>query len=192
MKLFQSFILAFVCCVFSTFCSASDVYQLDPNHTYVLWSVNHFGFSHPSGKWLANGTITLDEKKPQDSKLDVTINLAELATGIPAFDKHIKSKEFLDTAQFATATYKSNKIILEGKDKAKVEGTLTFHGIAKPVTLNVKLNKKGINPITQKETLGFTATATLKRTDFGVGAYAPNVSDEVKLMIEAEASKDKA
>lgn len=168
---------------------AAETYTIDPNHSYVLWHVNHFGFSNPSGKWLAEGTIEVDEKKPQDAKLNVKINTANINTGIPKLDEHLKGTEFFDVAQYPTATFVSNKIQLTGKNTAKITGTLTVHGVSKPVTLDVKLNKVGISPITDKKTAGFTATGKLKRSDFGISAYLPGLGDEVKLDIEAEAYK---
>lgn len=173
---------------FSAAFAESQTYTLDPTHTYVLWHINHFGFSNPSGKWMADGTLVLDEAKPQDSKLNVTIPLAALTTGIPKLDEHLNSKDFFDVAQFPVATFVSNKVELTGKDSAKVFGTLSVHGVSKPVVLNVTLNKIGVSPITQKKTAGFTATAELKRSDFGITKYLPGLGDEVKINIEAEAA----
>ena len=154
----------------------------------MLWHVSHFGFSSPSGKWLANGTLILDETKPQNSKVDVTIQMDSLSTGIEKLDKHLKSKDFFDASQFPTATFVSNKVSVTGKKTAKVYGTLTVHGVSKPVVLDVTLNKMGVGPISNKKTVGFTAKTELKRSDFGVKAYLPGLSDLVKINIEAEAN----
>ncbi len=164
-----------------------QTYTLDPGHTYVLWHINHFGFSNPSGKWMADGTLILDEAKPQDSKLNVNIHLAGLTTGIPKLDEHLNSPDFFDATKFPVATYVSDKVVLTGKDTAKVYGNLNVHGISKPVILDVKLNKIGVSPITQKKTAGFTATAELNRSDFGISKYLPGLGDAVKINIEAEA-----
>lgn len=168
---------------------AAETYTLDPGHSYVLWRISHFGFSNPSGKWYANGTVLLDEKKPQNSKVNVTIDTATINTGILELDKHLKSKDFFDVEQFPTATFVSNKVEIIGKDHAKVFGTLTLHGVSKPIVLNVKLNKLGMNPISNKITAGFSATTTLKRSEFGIKAYLPNLGDDVKIDIETEANK---
>jgi polyisoprenoid-binding protein YceI len=164
-------------------------YILDNTHSYVLFHINHFGFSNPSGKWMVDGTVALDKDKPQNSKVDVTIQLATLTTGVPLLDTHLKSKEFFDTDQYPTATFVSDKVTMEGKDKAKVHGILTLHGVSKPVTLAVTLNKIGTNPITEKETAGFSATAKLKRSDFDITNFLPSVGDDVVLDIQAEAGK---
>ncbi len=168
--------------------NAAETYTLDPTHTYVLWHINHFGFSNPSGKWMAEGTLVLDEAKPQNSKVTATIHMNELSTGLAKLDEHLKDKDFFDVAQFPTATFTSQKVVMTGKDSATVSGTLTLHGVTKPVTLHVKLNKAGMSPITNKKTVGFTATAELKRSDFDIKAYLPNLGDNVKINIESEAS----
>ena len=187
-KLLVSFfvLLAFF---FTANIQAADKYTLDPTHTYVLWHISHFGFSNPSGKWMAQGTLLLDEKKPQDSKLDVTIHTAELSTGLAELDDHLKGELFFDVKKYPTATYVSNKIVMISKTSAKVYGTLTVHGVSKPVMLNVKLNKIDNNPFTDKRTAGFTATTTLKRSDFGMTTLLPSLGDEVTLSIESEAYK---
>lgn len=169
--------------------AAAEKYILDPAHTYVFWQVNHFGFSHPSGKWMADGTLTIDQEKPEEGKLDVTIKVANIVTGIPKFDSHLKSADFFDVAKYPTATFKSTKITVTGKDTAEVTGDLTLHGVTKPVTLDVKLNKLDNSPITQKMTAGFSATTTIKRSDFGLDKFAPGVSDDAMVAIESEASK---
>jgi polyisoprenoid-binding protein YceI len=187
-KLLCASVAALACLLpFSTSANAdTETYQLDPNHTYVLWHINHFGFSNPSGKWLANGTLNIDEKKPQDSKVNVTINVASIDTGIPALDEHLKTKAFFDAQQFPTATFVSDKVTVTGKDTAKVAGMLTVHGVTKPVTLDVTLNKIGINPISEKKAIGFSAKTAIKRSDFGMDTLEPGLGDEVKINIEAE------
>jgi polyisoprenoid-binding protein YceI len=166
--------------------AAPETFQLDPNHTFVLWHINHFGFSNPTGKWLADGTLILDEQKPQDSKVNVNIKVATIDTGIPKLDEHLKSKAFFDVEQFPGATFVSDKVKLTGQDTAKVTGMLTVHGVTKPVTLDVKLNKIGINPITEKKAAGFSAHTTINRADFNMDTLSPGLGDEVKIDIEAE------
>jgi polyisoprenoid-binding protein YceI len=176
-----------LCFSISTPILAQETYTLDPMHTYVLWHIDHFGFSKPSGKWMADGTLSLDKEKMQDSKVNVTIKLDDLVTGIPKLDAHLKSKDFLDVAQFPTATFVSDKVDSEDNQKAKVQGKLTVHGVTKPVTLDVTFNKMGKSPITNKETVGFSAKTQLKRSDFGINAYLPGLGDNVNIEIEGEA-----
>lgn len=167
---------------------ASETYTLDSSHTNIDFRINHFGFSSPSGKFTkAEGTLVLDEEKPENSKLNVTLSPANIVTGVEKLDEHLKSKDFFDVAQFPTATFVSNNVTLTGKEDAKVTGDLTLHGVTKPVTLQVHLNKIGTNMMKLK-TAGFSASTTLKRSDFGITAYVPNLADEVLLTVEAEAN----
>ncbi len=166
-----------------------QTFTLDPTHTYVLWRINHLGFSTQSGKWYADGTLTLDKDRPQDSKVDVTIQLANLVTGLPELDKHLKDKLFFDVNQYPVAKFVSNKVEPTSKTTAKVHGMLTLHGVTKPVVLDVTFNQEGKNPINDKETVGFSAKTTLKRSDFNITAFLPKVGDDVTIDIEAEAYK---
>ncbi|MDF3982604.1 YceI family protein [Luteibacter sp. PPL554] len=167
-------------------------YQLDPTHTMVLFSWNHFGFSNPSAD-LNNvqGTLVYDEKDPSKSSVDVTLPLSGLDTFVPKLDEHLKSADFLDATKYPNITFKSTKVSAAGKGKLKVTGDLTVHGVTKPVTLDVTVNKVGDHPMLKVPAVGFDATATLKRSDFGVGAYVPNVSDEIKVRITTEGHAEK-
>jgi polyisoprenoid-binding protein YceI len=168
---------------------AADNYTIDSSHSYVLWHISHFGFSNPSGKWLVNGNVVLDEKNPKNSKVNITIDMSGIITGIPKLDEHLKKDVFFDVEKYPTATFVSDKVTLTGKHTAKVHGVLTVHGVSKPVTLDIKLNKLDVSPITEKKTAGFTGSTTLKRSDYNITTYLPGLGDEVKIEIEAEANK---
>lgn len=171
--------------------SAADTYKLDPNHTSVIWNAVHMGFSTPHGIFpLGEGTLMLDEAAPENSKVDVTFETKNVATGIPKFDEHLRGKDFFDVDNHPTAKFVSTKVEKTGDKTAKVTGDLTMLGVTKPVTMDVTFNKKGANPMNQKPTVGFSGTTTIKRSDFGINYGIPNVSDEVELTIEAEAAMD--
>ncbi|HAT6324889.1 TPA: hypothetical protein JBD08_10925 [Legionella pneumophila subsp. pneumophila] len=187
----------FIASILAVFALTSYVYAepqtltLDNQHTYVLWKVKHLGFSTQAGKWYASGQLVLDKDNPQQSKVNVTIKVDDIVTGIPELDKHLKGKLFFDTKQFPTATFVSNRVEVMGENKAKVYGMLTLHGVTKPIILNVILNKAGINLLNDRETAGFSATTSLKRSDYGIKALIPEVGDDVEIEIEAEAYLDK-
>ncbi|HLD76506.1 MAG TPA: YceI family protein [Rickettsiales bacterium] len=165
---------------------AADRYDLDPNHTNITWSANHLGFSNPNGKFAkAEGFILLDEKNPQNSKVEVIIMTDSIITGIEKFDEHLKGKDFFAVNNFPAATFTSTEIIAKGNE-AKVFGDLTLLGITKPIMLNVVLNKIGRNQFSKKITAGFSATAIIKRSQFKMDYAIPLVSDDVKLEIEVE------
>lgn len=169
---------------------AATKLNLDDQHSYVLWSIDHLGFSKQSGKWYVKGTVLLDKEHPKKSSVEAQIDIANLVTGLPELDKHLKSKLFFDVEKYPTATFVSNKVDVTSKSTAKVEGTLTLHGVSKPVTLMVKLNHVGKNPINDKQTVGFTASTTIKRSDFGMTALLPHLGDEVAIEIGAEANQE--
>lgn len=173
--------------------AAPVTYKMDPSHTMVLFSWNHFGFSNPTANLgLGDGTIVFDDKDVSKSSVDVTLPLADLDTHVSKLDEHLKKADFFDADKYPNVTFKSTKVQAAGGNKYKVTGDLTVHGVTKPVTLDATLNKSGEHPMMKVQTVGFDATATLKRSDFGVGAYVPNVSDEIKIRITTEASVPKA
>ncbi len=184
-------VLALLAAAFITPLSAhaADSYALDPSHTTIIWEANHFGFSNPHGLLpMVEGTVTLDETTPANSMVDVTINTGLISTGNPKFDEHLKTKDFFNVGEYAKATFKSTKVEVTGEKTAKVTGNLSMLGKVQPIVLDVVFNKKGEHPFTKKPTVGFSATGVVKRTLFGMVFGAPNVSDDIKITIEAEAS----
>lgn len=168
--------------------AAPLTYKIDANHTDVIASWSHFGFSNPIAHFgKVDGFITYDPAKVGDSKVEVTIPLSGLNSHVEAFDEHLRSDDFFDAANHPNITFKSTSVKSAGKDKLAVTGDLTIKGITKSVTLDVTINKLGMQPMAKREAAGFEATTTIKRSDFGVGKYAPNVSDEVKISITTEA-----
>ncbi len=185
MKLLSKFLVFFF---IITSAQAQETYKFDENHTTVVWTANHFGFSNPSGKFTdVKGDLTLDENDPEKSSVNVTIKTDSINTGIEKFDQHLKSADFFNTANFPTAKFVSTNVAITGKNRAKVMGNLTLLGATKEVVLDVKLNRIALNPFTQKKTAGFSAVANIKRSDFNMNFGIPGVSDMVKLTIEAEA-----
>ena len=173
--------------------AAPVTYKLDPKHTNVLASWNHFGFSNPSINFgQVDGTLVYDADNVSNSSVNVTLPLSGISALADQFHDHLTSDKWLDAAKYPNATFKSTKVEAAGEGKLKVTGELTVKGVTKPVVLDVSLNKAGEHPMTKAPAIGFDATATVKRSDLGVGAYAPMVSDEVALRITTEATAPKA
>ena len=169
--------------------AAPVTYQLDPSHTMVLFSWNHFGYSNPTADLgLGEGTVVFDEQHPAHSSVEVTLPLAQLDTHVAALDEHLKKPDFLDAEKYPVVTFKSTAVQPLGGNRFKVTGNLTVHGVTKPVVLDATLNKIGPHPMSKAQSIGFDATASIKRSDFGVGAYVPNVSDELSIRITTEGS----
>ena len=164
----------------------AGTYQVDAAHTQVAWEVNHMGFSILEGMFGASdGSITVDPARPAATKLDVTFQIDQLSVTAPAFATHLKSDQIFDAAKYPTARFVSTGVTPHGADKATVTGNLTIKGITKPVTLDASFVGAGANPMNKKLNFGFSATGTVKRSDFGVGLAAPLVSDTVVLHIHA-------
>ena len=167
--------------------AVSGTYQLDPTHTDVLAQWTHFGFSQPSAHFgISDGTLVYDAADVTKSSVQVTMPITGIDSFVDKLDEHLASGDFFDAGKFPNATFKSTSVAAAGTNKLTVTGDLTIKDITKSVTLDVTLNGAGEHPMLKKQAIGFSATATIKRTDFGVGAYAPNVSDEVQLRITTE------
>ncbi|HVR81826.1 MAG TPA: YceI family protein [Luteimonas sp.] len=163
-------------------------YNLDPNHTQVEFSWNHFGFSHITGRFAkVEGNFLFDPADPTKSSIDVSIPISSIDTGVAALDEHLQSPDFFDVTQFPVATFKSSKVERIGEHDLQVSGELTIHGVSKPAVLDVTINKIGEHPMAGRAAAGFDAKATIKRSDFGIAKYVPNVSDEIAIAITTEA-----
>jgi polyisoprenoid-binding protein YceI len=167
--------------------AAPVTYKLDPTHTDVIFAWNHLGFSNPSGyAALDSGTVVFDEKNPAKSTVEVSLPISGFDTHVGKLNEEFQSAQFFDAGKFPTATFKSTKVQALGGNKFKITGDLTVHGVTKPLVLTAHLNKVGIHPMAKVQAIGFDATGMLKRSDFGVNAYVPYVSDEIKLQITTE------
>jgi polyisoprenoid-binding protein YceI len=164
---------------------AAGTYAVDTGHTQVSFTVNHFGFSQFTGQvGGTTGSLTIDPKNPAAAKLDVTIPTSGIVTTVKALDAHLATPDFFDAAQYPTARFVSTKVVAHGSH-ATITGNLTLHGVTKPVVLDTQFVGAGDNPMSKKLNFGFAATATIKRSAFGMDKYVPFVSDEVKLQINA-------
>jgi polyisoprenoid-binding protein YceI len=166
----------------------ADTYSIDAGHTQVRIQYNHLGFSNIVGLFTGvEGTLTYDAADPAKSSVSAKIPVTTLLTGVTKLDQHLQSDEFFDVAKFPHATFTSTKVEAGADGALKIHGDLEIHGVKKPVVLDAKLNKQGEHPMAKVPAVGFDATTTFKRSDFGVGLYAPNVSDEVTVEITLEA-----
>lgn len=166
----------------------ATTYTIEPDYTQGVFRWNHLGFSNPAAQFSqGQGTLEFDPANPTRASVQVTIPLSSLNTGVPALDEHLRSEDFFEVAKFPSATFRSTKVEQgAGKDRLRVTGELNLHGITRPVTLDVTVLKVGSNPRTQLPTVGFAASTTLKRSDFGLGAYVPQVSDEIQMQITSQ------
>ncbi len=168
---------------------AAGTYAVEPTHTLIGWTVNHFGFTDYFGAFGSpTGTLKLDPAKPEASSVSIDIPVTEVFTANARLTEHLKSPSFFDTTRFATAKFVSTGVTANGST-AKIAGTLTIKGITKPVVLDAKFTGAGTNPFSKKETVGFSATATIKRSDWAITYLEPIVGDEVRLNIQVAFEK---
>lgn len=182
---------ALVACILCTATASvhATPYVFEPRHSEGVMSWEHLGFSHPGAQFSRiEGTLEWNPGDPTQSKVTATIPMSGLATGVPDLDDDFRSASFFDFAKFPAATFTSTRIKKrDGMNHYAVYGDLTLHGVTRPVMLDAAINKVGINPRNQLPSIGFDATTTLKRSDFGLGRFVPQVSDEVKIALTVEA-----
>lgn len=167
--------------------ASSQTYVVDSTHTFPRFSYDHMGLSKQILRFnKTTGTVVLD-KAAKEAKVDVAIDMTSVSTGFEIFDGHIQGEDFLHTAKFPTATFKSTKVVFKGDKPVSIEGDLTIKGITKPVSLAVTSFFSGPHPMLKKDAIGANASAVISRTAFNAGKFAPGVGDEVTLDIALEA-----
>lgn len=172
--------------------SAPVDYKIDPTHTATVFSWNHFGFSTPSANFTdIQGVIKVDNAKPANSSVEVTIPLSSVNTNVAALDKEFQEEAWFNAAKYPNITFKSTKVETKDKKHFKITGDLTVKGITKPVVLDAVLNKQGEHPMAKVPAIGFNATTSFDRSAFGIGNYIPNVGDKITVNITTEATAAK-
>lgn len=166
---------------------AADRFEFDKSHTNILFYVNHLGFSDMVGVFTDyDGYFTFDPNKPEDSSIDVTLKPGGIRTSSAKLDSELQGEKFFNSEKFPTITFVSKKVNITGKDTGEVEGIATMLGVSKPVTLSVHFNKADYHPFTKDFVAGFSAKATLKRSDFGMKEYLPMVGDDIRIEVHTE------
>lgn len=166
-------------------------YTLDKPHTQILFFADHIGFSKSEGEFLDYaGTIDFDTAAPEKSKVEVTIKTASLDMGDEKWDTHLKNADFFDVEKFPEMKFISTGIEVTGEKTAKITGDLTIKGITKPVVLDTTYNKSGKHPFSGADVAGFSATTTIKRSDFGITYGAPLMGDDVEIRLEVEGTRE--
>ena len=167
----------------------SATYTIEPTHTQVFFEAKHFGTSTNRGRWdKKEGTISFD-KTAKTGKVDVTLDMASISTGIGPFDGHLKSKDFFAVEQFHTARFVGDKFTFNGDKVTSVSGELTLRGKTNPVTLTATNFNCYDNPMLKREVCGGDFEATIQRSQWGVTYGLPGIPDSVRLLIQVEAFK---
>lgn len=186
----KSLLLAAALSTSASLAFAAERYTLDSSHSQVLFSYNHLGFSTTFGMFSGfEGEIMFDQENPANSSVTVSMPTKSMFTGWEAREGHFMSEDFFGATDEDLITFVSTGIEVTGEGTANITGDLTMNDITKSVVLDAVLNQAGTNPLANKDWAGFDATTTLLRSDFGLGAFAPAVSDEVEVRISVEAAK---
>lgn len=181
-------IAALLCAPFCTVQAAPVTYQMDPTHTFVLLGRSNDGFSNPiMVASIDRGTLVFDRDAPEKSSVRLSLPVAGLNTFVPQLDIEIRSAMFFDVDKFPSIDFQSTRVQAAGNGRYTITGNLVAHGITRPVVLHARLNKAGENPMTRRQAIGFDATGTLKRSDFGLNFNIPAVSDEITLTLTMQA-----
>ena len=168
--------------------AAPQAYDLDASHSQIVFSYSHLGFSTTYGMFSGfEGQIMFDQEDPANSSVSVSMPTKSILTGWEGRFNHFMSSDFFGASDEDMVTFTSTAIEVTGDNTAMITGNLTLNNMTKSVVLDATLNQSGDNPMAGKAWAGFDATATLLRSDFGLGAFAPAASDEVEVMISIEA-----
>jgi polyisoprenoid-binding protein YceI len=166
-------------------------WRLDPVHCQVLFFADHLGFSRQMGRFTGvSGIIELDPGDWTGGRVEAEIDVASLWLGDAAWEKKMRSDDFFDAGRFPVARFTSERIDPTGEATARVHGTLTLRGVARPVVLDVTRNRVGRNTFNLKQTAGFSARTTLSRKAFGIARLPAAIADEVEVVLEIEAIRE--
>jgi len=170
--------------------AAPQAYSLDPAHSTVAFILDHMGYAKMLGRFnTVAGDIQFDKDAVDKSSVKVTIDAASVDTNHAKRDEHLRSPDFFNAKEFPKLTFTSTAIEKTGDKTGRMTGTLTLLGVSKPVVLDVTFNKDANSPVSKKDTVGFSARGTLKRSDFGMKYGVPAIGDDIALIIEVEAVK---
>lgn len=170
-----------------------EKYYFDKEHTQIFFSVNHLGFSNSTGSFQEfDGSFVFNRGEPEKSSVNVVIKTDSIEMNDAKWNEHMKNKDFFNVTAFPSMTYKSTGIEMTGEKTANIVGDLTLLGVTKPVTLAAVFNKADKHPFSNKYVAGFSATARLKRSEFGMNYGLPMVGDDVSIRIEVEGIREDA
>ena len=166
----------------------------DPAHSRLGFVVKHLTVSEIDGRFADFSVkVTTSKADYSDAQIEVTAKVASIDTDIEARDNHLRSADFFDVEKYPTLTFKSTLLKKTGKNKGKLHGNLTFHGITKPVVLDVQYFGSVINSMNNADTAGFQIVGEIKRSDFDLGSNYPEalISNKIKIIANAEFSPNK-
>ena len=167
--------------------AAPQTYVIDSSHTFPRFSYSHFGYSTQLSSFSNTQGKVVFDAEARTGSVEVEIDIKSVNTGFADFNGHLQGEDFLDTARFPKATFKSTRVVFEGDKPKAIEGQLTIKGVTKPVTLTVTSFQAMPHPMVKKPAIGANAFTQIKRSEFNAGKYVPYVGDDVRIDIAIEA-----
>ncbi|MEN8503712.1 YceI family protein [Paraburkholderia sp. DD10] len=162
-------------------------YDLDHDHCSITFDVDHFKYSRFTMRFdRKQGQLDWNEGGLQKSTAAITIDAASIDTNVPLLDKMVKSASMLDVVRYPEIRFVSTRFERTGESRGTLTGDLTIHGVTQPVTLDVTFNGFARDPLTKKDTLGFSADGRFSRAKFGLSTWYPAVGDDIHVRIQAE------
>lgn len=162
-------------------------YVVEPTHAYISFSYNHLGFSYPVVGFTAfGGSLNIDPEDLASTEVKIMIDADSIDSRVEVFNSHLKGENFFNVEEHPQILFKSTAALPASASSGKLAGDLTIKGITKPVVLDVVLHNAAKNPISGKEVIGVSGKTTVKRSEWDLGLYAPNVSDEVDIVVSVE------
>jgi polyisoprenoid-binding protein YceI len=170
--------------------AAPTTYAIDPSHTSAMFEVLHFGTSTNRGRFQKNsGSVTID-RAAKTGKVELTLDMTGINTGVAPFDKHLKSGDFFDVEKHPTASFVSDSVSFDGDKVTEVRGQLTLRGMTHPVTLKAVRFNCFDHPMLKREVCGGDFSTSIKRSQWGINfGLQMGVPDEVPVTIQVEAVK---
>jgi polyisoprenoid-binding protein YceI len=166
---------------------AAERYTIDANHTQVRFYYGHLGLSRLQGLLTGvEGEFQLDTADLTRSSIDVRLPIASLSTGLPRLDEHLKSPDFFDAERFPQARFRSLRVVAAGENRLHVTGELTIHGVTREEVMEVTVNGLREHPMRRRPAAGFDGRLLIRRSEYGIGAAASAVGDEVSIEISME------
>jgi polyisoprenoid-binding protein YceI len=167
--------------------SPSGTYGMDTSHTSVHWSISHLGLSIYTARFdRVNGTLEWNAAAPERSTLTADIDAASVSTGLPSFDDKLEGTDYFSAAAHPRITFVSTAIERTGPTTGRVTGNLTMRGVTRPVVMDVTFNGGMFNMFARTHAIGFSATTTINRSDWGLTANLPVIGEQVTIRIETE------
>jgi polyisoprenoid-binding protein YceI len=169
---------------------AMAAWEVDPTHTHISFQVSHLQLTKTPGIFKRfNATLDFDEKKIEHSSVRFVIDASSIDTAHEGRDKDLQGPDWFDAAANPSITFVSNKVRPAGGNRYFIDGNLSLRGKSVPVTFSARLTNRAENPFLKIPAVGFEATATIKRSAFGMASYLAAISDEVELRVALELLK---